>query len=165
MKTETKENIKANVITGASSALGAAVGVIVGDAISAESDIDAVAEAGIQEEGEEIVVVDTTNSQEPEIVVLDYGTVVNEDGSQMDAAYINVEGQDAILVDVDQDGVADVLLSDNNANGILDESDFQDISGEGVAMQPFMEAVMGEEQVYLAENDYVNDADVNEYMA
>lgn len=105
---------------------------------------------------------------EPEARVVDYQTVTNEDGSQMDVAVIAVNDQAFVVADVDMDGTADVLVADLNGNNQVDEDEIADISDQGVDMSlikdEFESNAMGE----IVQNDgpdYINDADVNDYMA
>ena len=135
MKKETKENIKSNVATGASSAVGAGIGVVAGSVIA--TDVNAAETSGMPihtEEEEEVVVVSSaperqTTQQsvassasglegEPEVEVVSYETVMNDDGSVMDVAVVSVDGQQAVVADVDmQRGL--VLVSGNGAKDRL----------------------------------------------
>ena len=135
MKKETKENIKSNVATGASSAVGAGIGVVAGSVIA--TDVNAAETSGMPihtEEEEEVVVVSSaperqTTQQsvassasglegEPEVEVVSYETVMNDDGSVMDVAVVSVDGQQAVVADVDmQRGL--VLVSGKGAKDRL----------------------------------------------
>ena len=106
--------------------------------------------------------------EEPEIEVVSYETVTNEDGSQMDVAVVNAQGQTVMIADVDQNGVADVMASDLNNNGQLDNGEIVDISEQKIAMQPLQEAAnMGGNEMIAQTNDvdYINDANVDDYIA
>jgi outer membrane biosynthesis protein TonB len=106
--------------------------------------------------------------EEPEIEVVSYETVTNEDGSQMDVAVVNAQGQTVMIADVDQNGVADVMASDLNNNGQLDNGEIVDISEQNIAMQPLQEAAnMGGNEMIAQTNDvdYINDANVDDYIA
>lgn len=105
---------------------------------------------------------------EPEIEVVSYETVTNEDGSQMDVAVVNAQGQTVMIADVDQNGVADVMAADLNNNGQLDNGELVDISDQNIAMQPLQEAAnMGGNEMIAQTNDvdYINDANVDDYIA
>lgn len=105
---------------------------------------------------------------DPEIEVVSYETVTNEDGSQMDVAVVNAQGQAVMIADVDQNGVADVMASDLNNNGQLDDGEIVDISDQNIAMQPLQEAANMDENDMIAQAndvDYINDANVDDYMA
>ena len=106
--------------------------------------------------------------EEPEIGVVSYDTVTNEDGSQMDVAVVNAQGQAVMIADVDQNGIADVMAADINNNGQLDDGEIVDISDQNIAMQPLQEAAnMGGNEMIAQTNDvdYINDANVDDYIA
>ena len=107
---------------------------------------------------------------DPEIEVVSYETVTNEDGSQIDVAVVNAQGQTVMIADVDQNGFADVMASDLNNNGQLDDDEIIDISDQNIAMQPLQEAAnMGGNDMIAQNNnndvDYINDANVDDYIA
>lgn len=103
---------------------------------------------------------------ESEVEVLSYETVVNEDGSLMDVALLSVDGVQTVVADVDMDGMADVIAVDANNNGQLDDGELVDVSGEGLTMEPLQGAIgVDDQSLANMEQDYVNDADVQEFMA
>ena len=109
-----------------------------------------------------------TPDPDPEIEVVSYETVANEDGSQIDVAVVNAQGQTVMIADVDQNGFADVMASDLNNNGQLDDGEIVDISDQNIAMQPLQEAAnMGGNDMFAQNNDvdYINDANVDDYIA
>ena len=59
----------------------------------------------------------------PDVQVLDYQTITGADGQQMDAALVNISGNQALIVDADRDGVADALVADANNNGQIDNDE------------------------------------------
>lgn len=183
MKNETKNEVKKNVATGASTAAGAVAGVFAGSALTPET-----------AQAQETPTPNPTPTPKPEpqpepkpepptpepptpepptpepttpdVEVLSYDRVTNEDGSQMDIAVVSVDGNEVGVLDVDLDGEADVLMCDLNGNGVIEDNEVQYVSGEGIAMQDFQDGA-GFNPLY-AENDlpdYVNDADVDTYMA
>ncbi len=101
----------------------------------------------------------------PEVVVVDYGTVTNDDGSQMDVAVVSVDGHEAYVVDENQDDIADVLISDVNGDSNIDCNEVLNIENEGISMSALQAEAMGEPSLLVADNDYVNDANVDDYMA
>lgn len=189
MNNDSKNEIKNNVTTGASTAVGATVGVVIGAALSPEK-------ASAQEVPGTTQAPQPSNAQRPttpatpstptqrpekpaeqnpqrqpepssdEIEVVGYDRVTNQDGSQMDIAVVNVNGNEIGVVDVDLDGEADALICDANHNGIIEEGEMQIVQGEGIAMQPFADAA-GFTPLYAQNDlpDYVNEADVDTYMA
>ena len=62
--------------------------------------------------------------------------------------------------------MADVIVADLNNNGQIDTGEVENVTGAGISMQPFQDAAGFNPQ--YAQNDlpdYVNDADVDNYMA
>ena len=101
-----------------------------------------------------------------DIEVLSYDRVTNEDGSQMDIAVLNVNGNEVGVIDANLDGEADALMCDLNQNGVIEQGEIEIVQGQGIAMQPLADAAGFNPQ--FAQNDlpdYVNDADVDTYMA
>ena len=207
MKEKKTSDVKSNVISGMSSTVGAAVGVVAGSIISSEVNAAEIPAAEIPvtpEEEQDVEVVSSQPSktggstpshnptshptQEPatepnptpeptpaseprpesEIEVVSYETVTNEDGSQMDVAVVNAQGQAVMIADVDQNGVADIMASDLNYNGQLDNGEIVDVSDQNIAMQPLQDAanMNGNNMVaQTGEPDYINDANVDDYIA
>ena len=207
MKEKKTSDVKSNVISGMSSTVGAAVGVVAGSIISSEVNAAEIPAAEIPvtpEEEQDVEVVSSQPSKtggstpshnptshpttgpatepnptpeptpasesrpEPEIEVVSYETVTNEDGSQMDVAVVNAQGQAVMIADVDQNGVADIMASDLNYNGQLDNGEIVDVSDQNIAMQPLQDAanMNGNNMVaQTGEPDYINDANVDDYIA
>ena len=99
-----------------------------------------------------------------EIRVLGVEAVQREDGQVMNVALVECEGDQALLVDVDNNGTIDVMLHDDNGDGQLQESEMHDVSGAGIEVADLMQAqAAGEGDLLYASNDgmpdYVNDAD------
>ena len=207
MKEKKTSDMKSNVISGMSSTVGAAVGVVAGSIISSEVNAAEIPAAEIPvtpEEEQDVEVVSSqpsktggstpshnptshptpqpatepnptpepTPASEPrpvsEIEVVSYETVTNEDGSQIDVAVVNAQGQAVMIADVDQNGVADIMASDLNYNGQLDNGEIVDVSDQNIAMQPLQDAanMNGNNMVaQTGEPDYINDANVDDYIA
>lgn len=102
-----------------------------------------------------------------EIQVLSYDTITDNDGNEMDVAVVSASGQEIIIADVDQDGTADLMASDLNSNGQLEENEIVDVSEDNIAMQPLEEAANANDDMIAQTDDidYINNADVNDYMA
>ena len=207
MKEKKTSDVKSNVISGMSSTVGAAVGVVAGSIISSEVNAAEIPGAEIPvtpEEEQDVEVVSSQPSKtggstpshnptpnptpepatepnptpeptpasesrpEPEIEVVSYETVTNEDGSQIDVAVVNAQGQAVMIADVDQNGLADIMASDLNYNGQLDNGEIVDVSDQNIAMQPLQDAanMNGNNMVaQTGEPDYINDANVDDYIA
>lgn len=126
---------------------------------------------------------------EPEVEVISCETVTNDDGSQMDVAVVAIDGTPTVLVDVDQDGITDAVIIDENGNGMLEENEVYteihvDENGDGmvqanevhavselgIAMPPVENAGMNDDSLAYGDidpnaPDYINDANVDNYMA
>lgn len=110
----------------------------------------------------------------PDVQVLDYQTITGVDGQQMDAALVNISGNQALIVDADRDGVADALVADANNNGQIDNDEVVDISMHQLSMSELQaaanhETVADPDPNVMAQNaynsDYENNANVDDYMA
>lgn len=101
-----------------------------------------------------------------EIQVLSYDTITDNDGNEMDVAVVSASGQEIIIADVDQNGTADLMASDLNSNGQLEENEIVDVSEDNIDMQPLEEAANANNMIAQTDDiDYINNADVNDYMA
>lgn len=104
------------------------------------------------------------------VQVLDYQTVQMADGNVADVAVISNGTNQAVIIDANRDGVADVMAADTNNDGQLSENEIVDISGENLAMQPLHDAVQpsSNDGYMMAQNtgepDYVNDANVDGFV-
>lgn len=114
------------------------------------------------------------SSLSPDVQVLDYQTITGADGQQMDAALVNISGNQALIVDADRDGVADALVADVNNNGQIDNDEVVDISIHQLSMSELQAAansdpVADPDPNVMAQNaynsDYENNANVDDYMA
>lgn len=172
-------NVKSDAISGISAGVGATIGMVVGSGLAAEVNAVEVEtpivppvkpeqpvkpeeptkpEQPANPEQPEVV-----TTEEPEIIVESCEVVVNPDGTVMEVAALSIDGQAALVIDGDLDGMADVIAVDMNGNEMLDEGELMDVSEDGMSMAMFRE------QDYTltaqTEDDYVNNADVDDYMA
>lgn len=99
-----------------------------------------------------------------EVKVLGVEVMTDAEGNQATIAGLEIDGQAAIMVDVDNDGMMDVIAVDEDGNGQLSENEVYDASELNISTQDLMAQVPGNE-TYLAQNDgmpdYMNDADVS----
>lgn len=105
-----------------------------------------------------------------EIRVLGVEEVTTPDGDVMNVALVESGEQQALLVDVDNNGVIDVMLVDVNGNQQIDEGEVMDMSEAGLEVADLAEAQAAAEGdlLYAANDDmpdYVNDADSVMMMA
>ena len=99
-----------------------------------------------------------------EIRVLGVEAVQNDYGQIMNVALVECEGDQALLIDVDNNGIIDVSIHDDNFDGEIQESEIHDISGAGLEVAALMQAHAAQEGDMLYAScddmpDYVNDAD------
>ena len=102
------------------------------------------------------------------IRILGVEAVVDAEGNPMTVAAIEVEGEQALLVDVDNDGTMDALIADDNYDGQIDPyQEIYDISDCDIETNDLMQGMAAEQDpnMYMAYNDdmpdYMNDADVS----
>lgn len=123
-------------------------------------------------EPQELVVEEVGNNvelvaEEPvngEVRVLGVEAVQNEDGSIMNVALLENSGDQALMVDVDNDGMIEVFVHDDNYDGQIQENEFHDISDAGIHMTDIMEVQSAQDGDFLPTSDdgmpdYINDAD------
>lgn len=174
---------KNNVETGASSAIGAAAGVILGTVVS-PTEAQAQEVPTPQPIPEPVPVVpepmpeptpepepiipepEPTPFPEPEVEVVAYERLTDGAGNQADLAVVNVDGTEIGILDANLDGEADLLMADLNQNGMIEEGECKEIQGQGLSMKPLQDAA-GFSPLYAQNDlpDYVNDAEVDTYMA
>lgn len=120
-------------------------------------------------EPEQPVIAENAEMVDPQsddsgVRVLGVEVVADADGNQMTIAGLEIEGHGAIMVDVDNDGMMDLIGVDENADGQLSENEIYDASELGVTTQDLMEQ-MPNDNLYYAQDDsmpdYMNDADVS----
>ena len=102
------------------------------------------------------------SSEDVDVQVLEVGqTDLNGDGIPENAAVLEVNGHEVLIVDIDQDGIADAALCDVDNDG---QVEIADLSGENMAMP---EQSAGGAYMAQADNapDYMNDANVGMYEA
>ena len=106
------------------------------------------------------------DTESDSVKVLGVEAVEDEYGNQMTIAAIEVEGEQALLVDVDNDGTMDVLMADENYDNMIDpNNEIYDIQDCNIESQDLIQMSMQQNDVYYASNDgmpdYMNDADVS----
>lgn len=100
------------------------------------------------------------------VKVLGVEAVVDNEGNQMTVAAIEVEGEQALLVDVDNDGTMDALMIDENYDNQIDPyNEIYDIEDCNIETNDLIQMSIQQNEVYYASNDnlpdYMNDADVS----
>ena len=112
-----------------------------------------------------------SNANINEVQVLGVYETQGENGQTMQAAMLTNGEEVAAVVDLDSDGVADVLLVDENHNQQIDEGEVYDLSNDNVQMSVYQDAYQAQQQQAQQEHDtfaynanedqqdYDNDAD------
>ncbi|MCQ2254428.1 MAG: hypothetical protein MJZ29_02945 [Bacteroidaceae bacterium] len=99
----------------------------------------------------------TSGGEDVDIRVIGVEHDVNMNGQDVDVAVISVDGHQGLLVDVDQEGTADVAVIDIDDSGTISENEVQDISDYNV---PMPEQTSGDDFMQASDDmpDYTNDA-------
>lgn len=113
-----------------------------------------------------------TGEEDMAVEILGVEQVQHEDGSVSNIGAASINGQAVYFIDVDgQDGEFELMATDINANGQLEENEITDISDQHMQVSQFQELAQAsgnggtgnEVEDYYASNDnlpdYVNDAD------
>lgn len=192
-----KKNV--DVVSGASAAVGSAIGMVAGTFIDSElhaaeavitptpepvSEPTTATATAASTISEETPVTVTTVQTEPvtepvsqsqhnnsndntDIEVVAYETVSDEYGNEMDTALLDVDGQQVVLLDVDMDGVADVMVADTNADNMIEDNEIADVADYNISMEAFEKEMCNDytNESLAYNDDYVNDADVTDFMA
>ena len=111
----------------------------VGAEISAEdvdTDVNIVSNDNVN--GNEVAVseqaAETTENTDDDVRVLGYGDVTLDNGRTVTVEELEVNGQRVAVIDVDQDGEADLAMTDLNHNQQMDEGEVIDLhTGEAVS--------------------------------
>ena len=100
--------------------------------------------------------------------VIGYNVVQDEDGTEGAIATLEHNGELIFIADTDNDGYANIMAHDINDNGQFDPGEVVDITEDHLAMAPLQQAY---EEGLLAQEeidngpDYINDGNVDDYMA
>lgn len=100
---------------------------------------------------------------EPTVEVVSFEEIEHADSSHSDMAILNIDGEVVGLMDIDQDGTADLLIQDANGDQQIAPDEMEDVSDLGIAMQPFREEYIAQQDSSI-DTDYINDGDVQSYM-
>ena len=103
-----------------------------------------------------------------EVEVVDYQTLDDIDGDEVNVAVVKVDGTHVALVDVDGDMNADLLIVDSDGNEVFDEGDaIHDITNKDIDMQEFRDALNPDEDLIVDgdDADFNNDANVDDFIS
>lgn len=102
-----------------------------------------------------------------EIKILGIDTVTDDAGNQMTVAGIDANGDQVLLVDIDNDGNFDALLHDDNSDGQISSDEIYDASGMDASVADIEQAYAEQNGMLYAANDdmpdYSNDADTSSF--
>lgn len=105
--------------------------------------------------------------QQGGIKVLGIEAMTDSQGNPITVAAVEVEGDQALLVDVDNNGMMDVIMVDENHDGQISENEIYDASDAGISTADLQQhmAASQDPSMLMASNDgmpdYMNDADVS----
>lgn len=111
--------------------------------------------------------VDDSQSASTDIKVLGVEAVTDVQGNPITVAGVEIEGQAALLVDVDNDSTMDIIAVDENNDGQISRNEIYDFSEANVSVNDLQQHMVMQQNPndLLACNDgmpdYVNDADVS----
>ena len=106
-------------------------------------------------------------SQQGGIKVLGVEAVVDTQGNPMTVATIEIDNDQALLVDVDNNGIMDVIMVDENHDGQISENEIYDASEAQISTADLQHHIAASQDpgMMIACNDgmpdYMNDADVS----
>lgn len=174
MKKETKSEVKKNVATGASTAAGATAGVILGAAVSSDS-----AEAAISADTADIVSPDEPQpsteiptSQQQSAMSATVTSVQTETNNPVnpeitEPAILQSEPEiEVISYDATSAEGTESLMCDANQDGAISDGGTEILQDQEIAVEPLQdEAVLGSQFTQDELPDYVNDANVDIYLA
>ncbi len=89
---------------------------------------------------------------------------LDNDNEIMNVAIVEIEGEQHLLVDVDNDGSIDVCFYDANNDGMIQENEVHDISQAGITVNDLreMQAAQQGDLLYASDDgmpDYIDNAD------
>ena len=88
-----------------------------------------------------------------------------EEADGMTVAVVECDGENALLVDVDHNGTIDVMIHDDNHDGMIQENEYHNVADAGLRVENLeqMHAAEQGDFLYASQDmlpDYVNDADM-----
>ena len=109
------------------------------------------------EQGQAIAAIAVEDYQ-PEVRVLGTYENVTDDGIHQTAAILTNGTEVAAVVDIDGDGIADVLAVDNNHNNQIDEGEVVDFSDQNVHMNEYDQMYLAQQQAESQMDDMAQNA-------
>lgn len=100
-----------------------------------ETTLEIIEEEPAEEEVEEIVEPRPVGNEDEVLPEVEVISIVDDRESGIGYVEMNIDGHESYFIDQDGDGNFDVLISDLNDNGEIDEGEMVDISDTGLTMQ------------------------------
>lgn len=119
---------------------------------------------------EPTILSEESQTVEPDIQVLSIEQIQLDGYGLANVAGILVNGQQGMVIDLNNDNIADALAVDLNEDGTINNNEIVDISFENIAMSDLAAAISPmsdpNSDILLAnQTDYENHGDVQEYFA
>lgn len=116
-------------------------------------------------EGTTSVSQQSGGNDDVDVHVIEVGQAdLDGNGIAENVALVEIDGNEVMIVDIDHDNIADVMITDTSGKGQIESNEIIDISGEGVGMP-----TMSDGDLFMAQNDmepdYTNDADMGLFEA
>ncbi len=89
----------------------------------------------------------SNDSGDSEVQILGVTTEAGPCGNDVNLAYAEIDGDQVLIVDVDNDGVFDIIAGDYNGDGELSENEMEDISSEGITVEDLRSLVVDDNQM------------------
>jgi len=103
--------------------------------------------------------------QNGEIKILGIEEVIGPDGQPMTVVGVEVEGDEALLIDINRDDVIEVMITDANHDGQISDDEIIDISDVDIRVSDLEQNMMESAGLHYVSHDnlpdYTNDADTN----
>ena len=99
----------------------------------------------------------------PEVEVHSVGTIMDAEGNIMNHAEVTVDGVNATLVDIDNNGTVDVAIVDADGDGIVSIDDAIDMTDTGLTMSDVSAHMQSPANMHPVDNDMaLNDLAMND---
>lgn len=119
----------------------------------------------MQEDSDIEILYNPEEDSDSDIEVLSYGTIDHGDDGRWDYAVLSVNGHEYGIIDVDNDNIADLMAQDINQDGQITPDEVKDISDMNISMQAIHDDYLAQNDSSAQGPDYVNDGNIDNYMA
>ena len=150
---------------------------------ASEEDVEVEAseeDVEVEASEEDIEVTDEIIDSDDEVVMaeaeegIEILGVYEDEENGANIGVVEVDGQEAFLVDVDADNIFDYITADIDGDGVISDYEVADISGENMTVDmldvdnDFDDSLNDDSMAFNdfdEDMDYINDADVDDFMA